>query len=469
MTMTQHHPAPARSDVMKSVDPTTQQLLAERGPTTPGELRALIERADAGFRGGWATDGVGRAKSMAAWADALEAHADELAGLLVQETGKVRREANREVELSVDALRYNAGLCRHLDGAAATMADGSAVHLVRQPVGACAFIVPWNWPLFLLMRDLAPGLAAGVTALIKPAPQTPRAIERALELGGRAGVPDGVATVVHGEGDVGQALVADPLIRAVSFTGSTHVGGLVAASTARQFKRLLLELGGKGVSVVFSDADLERAVETCVASAFITSGQMCMASSRLLVERSVYPQLVDAVCAAVDVLTVGAPGDSGVDLGPLISPGHLHRVWSYVELGREWVKTGGRQLTGELGPGNYLAPTVLAGDDLPQKIVSEEIFGPVLTIEPFGSEAEAIALANGTPYGLAASVWTTDVGRGWRTARAIDSGTVWVNRYNRMYAEVPSGGMKSSGMGRTRGIEGMLEFTELKHINWDVS
>jgi betaine-aldehyde dehydrogenase len=307
-------------EVVESVNPATQEVLAVRKRTSIGELHSLVAAAHATFRGGWAADGAARARCLNAWADTLETHQHELAGLIVAETGKITREANREVELSVDALRYNAGLCRHLDGAGATMADGSAVHVIREPVGACAFIVPWNWPLFLLMRDLAPALAAGTTALIKPAPQTPRAIERALELGRSAGVPEGVANVVYGDGEIGQALVGHPRIRAVSFTGSTQVGGLVAQAAARDFKPALLELGGKGVSVVFGDADLDTAVATCVASAFITSGQMCMASARLLVESDIYGQVVDAVCAAVDELTVGPPDHPESDQGPLISP-----------------------------------------------------------------------------------------------------------------------------------------------------
>jgi acyl-CoA reductase-like NAD-dependent aldehyde dehydrogenase len=433
-----------------------------------GELDAVAERAHAAFRGGWAADGVERARCLNAWADGLELQQSELAAVLVAETGKIRREAEREVALSVDALRYNAGLCRHIDGLAATMADGSAVHVIREPLGACAFIVPWNWPVFLLMRDLAPALAAGATAVIKPAPQAPQAIERALEIGHSVGVPEGVTAIVHGDGDTGHALVSHPRIRAVSFTGSTHVGRVVAQTAARDFKPALLELGGKGVSVVFGDADLEDAVDMCVASALITSGQMCMASARLLVEAPVYQDVVDAVCARVAALTVGPPEDPATDQGPVISPAHLERVWSYIELGRDWVVAGGRRATRDLAPGNYLEPTVLVGDDLPDKILTEEIFGPVLTIEPFAGEADAVAKANSSPYGLAASVWTKDAGRGWRTARLIEAGTVWVNRYNRMYSEVPSGGMKDSGIGRTRGIEGMLEFTELKHINWNV-
>jgi betaine-aldehyde dehydrogenase len=462
------HPLPA-VHALRSVDPSTHEVLAVRASTSIAELDGLTQRAHARFRSDWAADGVERARCLNAWADAIETQADELATILMRETGKVRAEAQREVELSHDALRYNAGLCRHVDGAAATMADGSAVHLLREPIGPSAFIVPWNWPLFLLMRDLGPGLGAGTTALIKPSPQTPLAIERALELGRSAGLPDGAAAVVYGDGDVGQALVGHPLIRAVSFTGSTHVGRLVAEAAGRDFKRALLELGGKGVSIVFADADLARAVDTCVRSAFITSGQMCMASARLLVERSAYQQVLDAVCAAVDGLTVGPPENPDADLGPLISRGHLERVWSYIELGRDRVATGGKQLAGDLAPGNYLAPTVLAGEDLPEKILADEIFGPVLTIEPFATDADAVRMANDSPYGLAASVWTSDIDRGWRTARAVDAGTVWVNRYNRMYAEVPSGGMKSSGIGRTRGVAGMLEFTELKHINWHVS
>lgn len=261
--------------ILESTDPATGERLGEVEITDPARLHATVCAARATLRGDWARDGALRAGALIAWADAIQAAAGELSDLLMRETGKVRAETELEIALSVDALRFNAGIARHVDGAhAAAMRDGSVAHLVREPIGVSAFIVPWNWPVFLLLRDLAPGLAAGVTAVVKPAPQTPLSTRRALELGHAAGVPEGAVGAVYGGADVGRALVEHPAVRAVSFTGSTAVGREVMQAAAQDFTRVLLELGGKGASLIFADADLDAAVATCVAAGFITSGQM---------------------------------------------------------------------------------------------------------------------------------------------------------------------------------------------------
>lgn len=446
--------------ILESTDPATGERLGEVEVTDPARLHATVSAAHATFDGDWRRDPVLRAGALLAWADAIQAAAGELSDLLMRETGKVRAETELEIALSVDALRFNAGIARHVDGAAGTMRDGSVSHLVREPIGVAAFIVPWNWPVFLLLRDLAPGLAAGVTAVVKPAPQTPLSTRWALELGHAAGVP---ADAVYGGADVGRALVEHPAVRAVSFTGSTAVGREVMRAAANDFTRVLLELGGKGASLIFADADLDAAVATCVAAGFITSGQMCMANTRILAERPVYELVRSAVCERVAGLRAGPPQDPGSDLGPLISAQQVERVVGYLDLARDRLVVGGERLDR-----SYLAPAVLAGADLPDPIVREEIFGPVVTVEPFATEEEGIRLANATPYGLAASVWTNDARRAWRAAGAIEAGTVWINRYNRMFPEIPSGGVKQSGVGRTRGLAGVHEFTELKHINWDL-
>lgn len=433
--------------------------------------RQAIERSEHAFRNSpWRTDARLRQSVLLDWAGALEQHTTELVDLLVQESGKVRRECEREVAMCVDALRFNAGLTRVIAGSAHELSDGSAGYLLRQAIGPAAFIVPWNWPLFLLFRDLAPGLAAGVTAVVKPAPLTPLATVGAVGL-----LPDvapaDVVQVVHGDAEVGQALASDQRIRVVAFTGSTEVGRSVARAATAHFARPLMELGGKGASVIHDDADLDAAVTTCLQFAFISTGQMCMASSRLLVQRPVYQRVLDMVCDRVSALRAGDPGDEHSDMGPLISAEQASRVAGYVQLARAEgsLLLGGAAPKGVDLPGAFFSPAVVGGEQIHPRLRTEEIFGPVVTVEPFGTDQEGIDLANATRYGLAGSVWTQEVTRGWRASRALEFGTVWVNGYNRLFAEVPSGGSKDSGMGRTRGLEGINEFTELKHINWNVS
>jgi betaine-aldehyde dehydrogenase len=416
----------------------------------------------------WGADAAARASVLLRWADALEAEADALADLIVGEVGKIAGEARREVLLSADALRYNAGAGRRLDGQGGVMDDGSIAYVERVPVGVASFIVPWNTPVLLLFRDLAPALAAGVTAVVKPSPDAPLSIARCLALGRAAGLPDGVAAVVQGGADVGARLVTHPDVRAVAFTGSAGVGAAVMQAAAPDFTRVLLELGGKGASVILDDADLDAAVAASVAGACFTSGQMCMAVTRILAERRVYDDVLAAVADGMRAVALGDPRDPATRMGPLITHAHRERVATYVDLARTEARLvcGGGPLAGSELP--FLAPAVVADVDPASRLVQEEIFGPVVTVERFDGDAGAIALANASPFGLSASVWTRDVDRGWRVARGIQAGTVWVNGFGGLFAAVPFGGMKASGIGRTRGDEGLHQFTELRAINWAV-
>jgi betaine-aldehyde dehydrogenase len=438
-------------------------------PVTSAEgLGRLVDSAAKAMQGEWSRDARLRSKVLTDWALALETNAESVADLLVQEVGKVISEARAEVALSVDALRYNAGLAREVGGIAGALPDGSIAHVERAPIGVAGFIVPWNGPVSMLFRDLAPALAAGVTAVAKPSPLTPLSTQRVVELGHESGVPEHVVSVVFGDGAVGQVLVEHPGIRAIAFTGSTETGRQVMRSAAQDFTHVLLELGGKGVSVIFADADLADAVGASVRGAFVTTGQFCMATTRILVERSIYPTARELIVERVRGMRAGNPRDPETDMGPLISPGQRDHVMRYVEIAKQTatVLCGGQALNASRA--GLMAPTVVT--DLPpdSPLSRDEIFGPVVTLEPFATEAEAIALANVSRFGLASSVWTADVGRAWRVSRAVQAGTVWVNRAHRNFAEVPSGGVKDSGIGRTRGIDGLRFFTDTKHINWEV-
>lgn len=453
---------------LTSYSPATGQEIGSVPISTPADVDAACRRAHAAFTSPWRTDTLRRAAFLNSWADNIEARAQDIAALLTLETGKVRRESDAEIRLTLEALRFNAPLSRIISGTTHELPDGSAGHVIRQPAGVSAFIVPWNWPIFLLFRDMAPALAAGVTAVVKPAPQTPLSLE--LVLSTMPELPEPVVQAVYGEAETGSALIDNPLVKIVCFTGSTEVGRSVATAAARRFARPILELGGKGMSVIFADADLDRAVTACVQNGYLTSGQMCMANSRLLVERSAYDQVVEDLTARVAALRVGDPEDPANDMGPVISKSHGARVQSYIDIASAagQITTGGGTVPGIDLDGAYLNPTVIAGETIAHRIASEEIFGPVVSVEAFDTAEEAARRANDTRYGLSAAIWTEQGTRAWKLARELEFGTVWVNRYNRAFAEVPSGGMKESGTGRSRGFEGLHEFTELKHINWEI-
>ena len=453
---------------VRPVDPTTLEVLGHGAPTSPDQLGRMVEAAGVAFTGRWPRDDRLRHDVLRRWADAITTNAPALVESLIRETGKPRSEAVKEVAGAADALSYNAGLCRYIGGRAGSLPDGNELHLVRQPVGVAAFIVPWNWPLLLLLRDLAPALAAGATAVLKPAPQTTLVTQQVMRLGHAAGLPEDVVHTAVGGGEVGDALVRSERVRAISFTGSTQVGRAILRSAAQNFTRPLLELGGKGVAVVFPDADLSHAVETLVRAAYVTSGQMCMACTRIIAHRDVFDDLAAAVAAKAATLRVGLPEREETEIGPLISPAHASRVMEFIDDARSagTILSGGDYETVRGAQGSFVQPTVVTGLSASSRVVQDDVFGPVLTVESFASEEEAVALANATPYGLAAAVWTRDLARSWRVGSVIDAGTVWINGYGASSAEMPSGGFKSSGLGRTRGIEGVEQFTELKNLHF---
>ncbi|MEU4893306.1 aldehyde dehydrogenase family protein [Streptomyces sp. NPDC044780] len=454
--------------LIRPLNPTTLTPLPEIQPTTADELDAVASSAAAGLRT-WAADPRRRSRVMRDWAEALRADAGELSADLVAETGKPITEARTEVAAAADALEYNAGLTRIHLGTAGSLPDGSVSHVVREPVGPSLFLVPWNWPVLLLLRDVAPALAAGVTCIVKPSPQTSHVTTRVLRLGRRAGLPEEVVQVVYGDVAVAQHLLHDPRMRAVAFTGSTKVGEAVLRSTADRMLRPLLELGGKNAAVVLPDADLDSALPTLARAAVITAGQMCMACSRLLVHRSVHREAVGAVRDTLRAMRLGDPAKDATEIGPLVSPAHAASVMGHIDGVRGQAGVSGGELVHPDGiAGHAVTPAIVDDPDRDAAIIHTDVFGPVLTIEPFDNEEDAVTRANVTRYGLVAAVWTGDPVRALRVAARLEAGTVWVNGWNTSYPDAPGGGMKSSGLGRVRGIHGVAQFTETKHIHLPV-
>lgn len=378
----------------------------------------------------------------------------------------------REVDIprAISNLRFFATAILHWSSEAHITDDVAVNYTDRQPVGVVGCISPWNLPLYLFTWKIAPALAAGCTVVAKPSEITPYTTHLLAERCIEAGFPPGVLNIVQGMGGkVGAAITAHPGIPAISFTGGTATGARIATTAAPMFKKLSLELGGKNAVLVFSDCDFERMVAETVRSSFSNQGQICLCGSRILVERSMYERFRETFVARVQKLRVGDPADASTDIGAVVSEAHMQKVLGHIELAKE---EGGRilcggervELDGALAEGWYLAPTVIEGLGPACRTNQEEIFGPVVTIQPFDSEEEAVAMANGTVYGLASVVWTSDGSRMHRVSRQLKSGIVWVNCWMLRDLRTPFGGMKQSGVGREGGEEALRFFTEAKNI-----
>lgn len=447
--------------------PASQQPVEVPDPSTPDELdRAVAGALTAHRSGSWSRDHRLRSRVLLAWADALEAEADSLVDQLVRETGKVVAEARIEITGACEALRFNAGACRASRDEFHELSDGNRAVVRREPLGPVVFITPWNWPALLLLRDLAPAFAAGVTAIVKPSSQTYLVTRRTIELGLAAGVPADVLHLVAGEGAVGQALVEDPRTRGVAITGSTAAGQAVMRAAAGTMTRPLLELGGKATSLLLPGTALEGVLPVLGRASVITAGQMCMACTRVLVHRSQFDATVAALQDVLDDLVVGDPADPATEVGPLIGEPAFTKVSGYLDRAREEkvLITGGDRVEVPGLDGYFLRPALVAGADTASPLVQEDIFGPVLGVESYETSPEAVALVNATPFGLAASVWGPDATLARAVADRIDAGTVWINQYNKSFPEIPSGGFKMSGLGRTRGAAGIDQFTEIKAV-----
>lgn len=455
--------------VVESVNPADGSVLGFYRPGNAALAAQAVTSAREAFdKTGWSASPRQRAAALFELADRLETIKDELADLIVAENGKLKREAVGEMLGAISETRYYAGLTRTVLGRTLETAPGNFSMMNREAAGVVAVIVPWNAPVTLLVRSLAPALAAGCTVVIKPAPQTPlihalvmRCIDQCPSL------PKGVVSSVNENGfTVGEALVASEHVDVVSFTGSSATGKLIMAGAAPTLKRLSLELGGKAPALVFADADLDAAVRELTNASLMMAGQICVAATRFLVAKSIEAEFTASIKAAFEAVQTGPGADPASQMGALIDRASQARVARLIEQAGdegELVLRGGAP-DGALAAGAFLTPTLFRIEDVRSPLVQEELFGPIVSIETFEDEQEAVAKANVTRYGLAASVFTRDLNRATRVPRAIRAGTVWLNCHGRLFAEGETGGYRQSGLGRLHGVEGLNDFLETKHV-----
>jgi len=466
------HVPPQSGQYLDNIEPATGRVWSQVADSDARDVEVAVQAAREAFPAWSRTPAGERSRLLLDIAQRIEANLDRLAHAESVDNGKPLQLAKLvDIPRAASNFRFFATAILHSHTEAYRTDSLALNYVLRQPRGVAGLISPWNLPLYLFTWKVAPALATGNTAVAKPSELTPMTAHLLTELCNEAGLPPGVLNVVHGLGaKVGAAIVSHPTVRTISFTGGTVTGAEIARTAAPLFKKLTLELGGKNPNIVFADADLDEAVKQSLRSSFENQGEICLCGSRLFVEESIAPAFLERFVAAARQLKVGDPLEAGTDQGALISKGHYEKVLSYLRLARE---EGGRVLCGG-GPaegvgercraGYFVQPTVIADLAPDCRVNREEIFGPVVTVTPFRDDADVVRMANSTPYGLSASLWTRDLGRAHRVAEQLDAGTVWINCWLLRDLRTPFGGTKHSGVGREGGDEALRFFTEPKTV-----
>jgi aldehyde dehydrogenase (NAD+) len=451
----------------ETLDPSTGQVIGHVSEADSADVDAAVRAARAALEGPWGhMRAAERGQILLRWADLIRRDADTLVELESLDSGKpVSAIRRQDLPAVLDTLAYYAGWADKINGQVIPARPDALTYTIREPVGVVGAIVPWNFPLMIGMWKIAPALACGCTLVLKPAELTPLSALRLGELALEAGLPPGVLNVVPGFGKTaGAALVDHPDVDKVTFTGSPGVGRQILQGAAGNLKRVTLELGGKSANIIFPDADVDAAAKAAASAIFFNAGQVCSAGSRILAHESIYDQVVERMAARAAGLRLGDPRDAATAMGPVISAGQMKRVLDYVEVGKQEgarIAAGGTR-HGETG--YFVDPTVFTGVEPGMRIAQEEIFGPVAAVIPFKDEDDAVRIANGTKYSLAAGVWTADIRRGHRLVRRLKAGTVWVNTFGPTDIRLPWGGARDSGFGREHGESAIDNFTEPKSV-----
>lgn len=463
---------PSSENWMENTSPSTGEIIGSLPLSGDVDVGSAVDAARNALPGWSALEPSERADWLDRIADCLESRHEEIAYLESLDTGKpIALSRSVDANRSVSNFRFFSGMIREQEDEMFEMSDATNIVSLRA-VGVGALITPWNLPLYLLSWKVAPAIGMGNTVVCKPSELTPLTADLLMRVVDEVGLPPGVVNLIHGNGIAGSSLTSNPEVDLVSFTGGTSTGAKVASAASPQFKKVSLELGGKNASIVFSDCDLEKTVEGVTRAAFLNQGQVCLCGSRILIEDSIYEKFLSLFIESVESMKIGNPMLEETQLGALISKDHLKKVESYVSLALE---EGGEIVTGgipclpkDLAGGNWMAPTVVTGLAADSRCSTEEIFGPFVTVHRFNSESEAVEIANNTRYGLAGSIWTSDLDRGRRVAENIQTGMVWVNTWLHRDLRVPFGGVKDSGVGREGGRWSLGFFSEplnvcLKH------
>jgi betaine-aldehyde dehydrogenase len=460
--------------INKVINPATGEVIALVSESSVEDTRKAIQAAKRSFyttRGWRDMDSQTRGDILLKIADAIEADAAELAEIDTIDNGKPLREAEGDVSDGIHCFRYYAGMIKAPYGGIYDVNTGFGKmhsYTVHEPVGVVAQITPWNYPFLMSVWKMAPALAAGNSIVMKPSPKAPLSTIRLFELFDKVGLPEGCANLVQGDADVGSELGSSPDVDMIAFTGSTKVGQSLMRLAAGNVKKIGLELGGKSPNIIFSDADIEGAVEWAMIGIFFNQGEVCSAGSRIIIEKTIKDKFVKRLAERANAMTIGN-GLNNPDLGPVITEQHMEHVLSYIRSGVEQGATlvcGGKRYTeGECAKGFFIRPTIFDNCRADMKIVCEEIFGPVVTVQTFTTEEEAVAMANDTDYGLAGAVFTSDLTRAHRVIKELRAGITWVNCYNPTFNEAPWGGYKMSGIGRELGVHGLEEYQEIKQVN----